>query len=110
MSDIIDRLYKQLDILNAHPDFKESCTTIAIIDAINEITRLNAIIKENEADAKRYRFMRDNDITDIYSDWVTYKLSPYYFDIVDLDKYIDQAMTDLVNPMLSIEAMRVKGE
>lgn len=49
-----------------------------------EITRLNAIIKENEADAKRYRFMRD--------------------------KYIAQALTDLVNPISSNEAMRMKGE
>lgn len=47
---------------------------------------------ENERDAKRYRWLRDNDMTDVYSDWFTYKLNPFTFDVIDLDIAIDLAM------------------
>jgi hypothetical protein len=54
--DILERLYKQLDILNAHKDFNESCTIMDVFDAINEIQQLRAsregyvLIKKEVAD------------------------------------------------------------
>lgn len=65
--------------------------------ALNEITRLNAIIAENEDDAKRYRWLKSirlsPDQPAIYADddcntWLT-------------EDYADRAID---------EAMRVKGE
>jgi hypothetical protein len=38
--DILDKLYKQLGVLDDHPDFNESCTVICVIEAIDEIKSL----------------------------------------------------------------------
>jgi hypothetical protein len=36
-NEVLDKLYKQLEILDAHPDYNESCTIIAIVEAIEHI-------------------------------------------------------------------------
>lgn len=49
---------------------------------------------DDKADAERFRYMKNNDATDIYSDWNTYKLNPFEFDYLDLDIEIDKAMSE----------------
>lgn len=41
-----------------------------------------------------YRYMRENDMVDIYSDFITYKLNPFSFDYLDLDAEINAKMKD----------------
>lgn len=51
----------------------------------------HAEYEQLKADAERHLFMLENDMTDIYSDFITYKLNPFSFDYVDLDALLDQA-------------------
>ena len=44
--DIVDKLYKQLEILSQHKDFNESCTIIDIIDATKELDKLRAKVEK----------------------------------------------------------------
>jgi hypothetical protein len=36
-NEVLNKLYNQLEILDAHPDYNESCTIIAIVEAIEHI-------------------------------------------------------------------------
>jgi hypothetical protein len=64
----------------------------------SEITRLNAIIKENESDAKRYRWIKKQS-SFIHVMFERYDLSTGYADLMSakcgqsLDIAIDQAMS-----------------
>lgn len=53
--ELVDRLYKQLELLSQHKDFNESCTIIVILDAINKIKELEAKLAECEKDAKMWQ-------------------------------------------------------
>ena len=44
--ELVDRLYKQLELLSQHKDFNESCTIIDILDTINKIKELEAKLAE----------------------------------------------------------------
>jgi predicted RNase H-like nuclease (RuvC/YqgF family) len=50
---------------------------------------------EYKVDAERYRFMKRHDMTDVYSDLISYRLNPFEFNPIDLDSVIDEALKEV---------------
>lgn len=46
--------------------------------------------KANSGDAERYKFIRDNDVSDLYSDWVSDQLNMQEMEKSDFDNAIDK--------------------
>jgi flagellar basal body-associated protein FliL len=52
-------------------------------------------VLEYKVDAERYRFMKRHDMTDVYSDLISYRLNPFEFNPIDLDSVIDEALKEV---------------
>jgi hypothetical protein len=53
--DVLEKLYEQLDILDKHPDFNESCTTLCVVETIQAIVQLQKRTNKAIADLTAIR-------------------------------------------------------
>jgi len=83
---------EQLDRLWEHC-LKEKIEATA--EANKRIEALEGEVLEYKVDAERYRFMKRHDMTDVYSDLISYRLNPFEFNPVDLDSVIDEALKEV---------------